>query len=211
MGFYEDQILPRLVDWVCSNKQFSELREPFLKSLEGIVLEIGFGSGTNLPFYPVKVKKLIAIDPSTKGRELARDRLKEAKFPVEFIDYTNDQRFPLPDGSVDHVVSSFTLCTISDLEKVLSEVKRVLRPGGRFHFLEHGRSPDKTIAKWQDRLTPIQKVVAGGCHLNREFDRIIKEAGFLITKLEKHYAKGPKVAAYIYEGSAVVPNPSSVG
>lgn len=159
MSFYEEKILPRVIDWVCSNKAISEAREPFLQPLSRVGLEIGFGSGTNLPFYPNTIEKLYALDPAHLGRQFSKDRLADVSFKVEFIDYDQSGNIPLPDDSLDFVVTTFTLCTIKDedLESVFAEVKRLLKKGGKFYFLEHGRSPESRVAFWQDKLTPLQK------------------------------------------------------
>jgi ubiquinone/menaquinone biosynthesis C-methylase UbiE len=201
MSFYEDRILPRCVDWLLSRQPFLEARERITKGLRGDVIEIGFGSGLNLPYYPREVSRIYAIDPSGLARELAAERVAACPVPVEFRGL-DGQALPFPDASVDAVLSTFTLCTIPDWERALAEVRRVLKPGGRFHFLEHGRSPEPSVAKWQDWLTPIQRRIAGGCHLNRPIDRGIEAAGLRIGPIERYYLAGPKFAAHLYEGSA---------
>jgi ubiquinone/menaquinone biosynthesis C-methylase UbiE len=201
MSFYEEHILPRCVDWLLSRKPFLEARERIAAGLTGEVLEIGFGSGLNLPYYPKTVTRILAVDPSGTARELAAERLGACPIPVEFCGL-DGQALPLPDASVDSVLSTFTLCTIPDLGRALAEVRRVLKPGGRFHFLEHGRSPEPNVAKWQDRLTPIQRRIAGGCHLNRAIDRAIEDADFTLVSLERYYLERPKFAAHLFEGRA---------
>jgi ubiquinone/menaquinone biosynthesis C-methylase UbiE len=202
MGFYTDQILPRVVNRVMDDQEFVPHRKACLANLAGVVLEIGFGSGLNLPFYPSGVRQLYALDPATVGRRLAAERLADSPFPVEFVGLYGEA-IPLHDASVDAVVSTWTLCSIRDPAKALGEMRRVLRPGGRLHFVEHGRSPEAKVARWQDRLTPIQKLVAGGCHLNRKIDALVLEAGFEMEQLENVYMKGPKIATYLYKGVAV--------
>lgn len=201
MGFYEDQVLPRFVDVALSGKAFAKLRARVASGLEGDVLEVGFGSGRNVPFYPASVKRVRAIDPAVAGRGLAAKRLAESPVPVEFIGL-DGQELPLEDASVDHVLTTWTLCTIPGVERALGEMRRVLRPGGALHFVEHGRSPDAKDARWQDRLTPLQRRVAGGCHLNRAIDALISSAGLEITSIENFYMRGPKAFGYMFEGVA---------
>ncbi|MGH7805341.1 MAG: class I SAM-dependent methyltransferase [Candidatus Binatia bacterium] len=201
MSFYEDRILPRCVDWLLSRKPFLEARERVARGLAGEVVEIGFGSGLNLPYLPRDVSRLYAIEPSGGARELAAERIAGSSTPVE-LRGLDGQSLPFPDASVDAVLSTFTLCTIPDYERALAEVRRVLKPGGRFHFLEHGRSPEASVAKWQDWLTPIQRRIAGGCQLNRPIDRAIEAAGLRIGAIERYYLAGPKFAAHLFEGRA---------
>lgn len=201
MGIYCDHILPRGVDWVMNTKETRRLRPRVTRDLSGQVLEIGFGSGLNLPHLPASVEKLYAIDPATVGRKLAARRLAECEVPVEFIGLDGEQ-IPLDDASVDNVFTTWTLCTIPDAARALREVRRVLKPGGRFHFLEHGLSADAGVARWQRRLNPVQKIIGGGCELVRPIDRLVREAGFRVERLENYYMKGPKVACYLYEGAA---------
>jgi SAM-dependent methyltransferase len=203
MGLYEEHILPRCIDFMLSRRPFLLARERVAAGLQGEVLEIGFGSGLNLPYYPAAVTKIHAIDPSATGKKLASKRIAACQIPVQWSGL-DGQALPLADASVDAVLSTFTLCTIPNLQTALSEVRRVLRPGGTLHFLEHGRSPEPSIAKWQDRLTPFQRRVAGGCHLNRAIDQDVRTAGFEVEALENYYLPGPKFAAYLYEGRAVL-------
>ncbi len=201
MGLYADQILPRVINRFMADEEFTRQRRDCLEGLGGEVLEVGFGSGLNLPHYPSEVRKLFAIDPALVGRKLATDRLGRCPFPVEFVG-RNAEGIPLPDHSVDGAVSTWTLCTISDPGKALGEIRRVLKPGGRLHFVEHGRSEEEKVARWQDRLTPIQKFVGGGCHLNRKIDAMIREAGMELERLENFYMKGLKIGTYLYKGVA---------
>lgn len=202
MGIYQDQILPRVTDAVMNRREFAAIRARVCAGLHGEVLEVGFGSGLNVPHYPAAVARVRAVDPATLGRRLAAKRVAASAVPVEYIGL-DGQVLPLDSASVDHVLTTWTLCTVPAVERALSEVCRVLRPGGAFHFVEHGRSPDPRVAAWQDRLTPLQRRVAGGCHLNRPIDRLVAESGLDLTQLETYYAQGPKAFGYTFEGTAV--------
>ncbi len=202
MGFYDEQVLPRFVDVALSGKQFRELRARVAAGLEGEVLEVGFGSGRNVPHYPAAVKRVQAVDPAVVGRRLAAPRVAASPVPVDYVGL-DGQDLPLPDDSVDHVLTTWTLCTIPDVSGALAEIRRVLRPGGGLHFLEHGRSSDPKVVRWQDRLTPLQQKIAGGCHLNRPIERLITDSGLRIATLDNYYLKGPKMFGCMYEGVAV--------
>jgi ubiquinone/menaquinone biosynthesis C-methylase UbiE len=202
MGVYEEQVLPRLIDVVLSGKEFRELRARVSAGLEGEVLEVGFGSGRNVPHYPAAVERVRAVDPAVVGRRLAAKRVAASAVPVEYIGL-DGQDLPVPDGSVDHVLTTWTLCTIPDVARALGEIVRVLRPGGGLHFLEHGRAPEPRVARWQDRLTPLQRRLAGGCHLNRPIARLVTDSGLRITTLDNFTLKGPKTFGYMYEGVAI--------
>jgi ubiquinone/menaquinone biosynthesis C-methylase UbiE len=169
--------------------------------LDGEVLEVGFGSGLNVPHYPAGVKRVRAVDHATVGRKLASKRLAASAVPVEFVGL-GGEALPLENASVDHVLTSWTLCTIPDVEGALAEISRVLRPGGALHFVEHGRSPDPKVADWQDRLTPLQRRVFGGCHLNRPIDRLVAGAGLEMTSMDNYYVRGPRPFGYMFEGLA---------
>ncbi len=204
MPLYTDRLLPHLVHWVLGGREFADLRQRYLQGVSGDVLEIGFGSGLNLPWYPpgpAGVARLYAVEPSDEAWRMARQAIEAAPFPVERIGSTAET-LPLSDASVDAVASTWTLCTIPDVENALREVRRVLKPGGAFHFVEHGRSPEPRVARWQDRLTPLQKRLAGGCHLNREIDRLIEGAGLRLERIDRFYIPGPKVGTYLYAGEA---------
>jgi ubiquinone/menaquinone biosynthesis C-methylase UbiE len=201
VGFYEERVLPHVVDLALSGKSFRKLRARVAGGLSGEVLEVGFGSGRNVPYYPQAVTRVRAIDPSSGGRRLAQDRIAASPVPVEFIGLDGED-ISLPDASVDHVLTTWTLCTIPDDHRALTEIRRVLRPGGSLHFLEHGRAPDPAVARWQDRLTPWQKRWAGGCHLNRPIDEMLTEASLPPSQLRNYYLKGPRVFGYMYEGLA---------
>ena len=201
MGIYVDRVLPRITDVALSGKEFTKLRARVCRGLSGEVVEVGFGSGRNIPHYPSSVTRVRAVDPATIGRRLASERLAASPVPVEFIGL-NGEDLPVEDASVDQVLTTWTLCTIPDVERALGEMRRVLRPGGAVHFVEHGLSPDAKVARWQNRLNPIQRRVFGGCHLNRPIDALLERAGLVVSPLETFYAKGPKPFGYLFEGVA---------
>jgi len=202
MGLYRDQILPRIVDLTMRGDDVEKARARVAAGLDGEVLEIGFGSGLNIPYYPAKLTRVWAVDPAAVGRKLAAKRGAASAVPIEYIGL-DAQRLPVGDASADHVLSTWTLCTIPDPTVALAEIIRVLRPGGAFHFVEHGLSPDAKVARMQDRLTPLQRRVAGGCHLNRPIDQLVSASGLQVTQLETFYMKGPRAMEYTFEGIAV--------
>ena len=206
MSFYSDQILPRFVDRVLGSEEFVRIRSRVAAGLTGEVLEVGFGSGLNVPLYPPEVRRVQAVDPATVGRKLAAKRVAASAVPVEYVGL-DGQSLPLDIDSVDHVLITWTMCTIPDVESALREIYRVLRPDGELHFVEHGRSPDLKVARWQDRITPVQRRVAGGCHLNRPIDGLITQAGFTVKRMENYYMKGPKPMGYMFEGLATKSQP----
>ena len=201
VGVYGDQVLPRLIDKLMDNDEIKTLRGRSLTGISGVVLEIGFGSGLNVPLYPAEVTKVYAVDPATVGRKLAADRIDQSNIPVEFIGLDGED-IPLADESVDNAVSSFTLCTIPDEARALREIHRVLRPGGSLHFVEHGLSPDAAVTKWQHRIEPFSSRIFGGCHLTRAHDDALVAAGFTIERLDREYGKGPKTFVFHYIGTA---------
>jgi ubiquinone/menaquinone biosynthesis C-methylase UbiE len=201
MGFYADRVLPRLLDIALTGQEIGRIRARAAAGLDGQVLEVGFGTGHNVPHYPPAVTRVQAVDPATRGRKLAASRVAASPVPVEYIGL-DGQSLPLDGESVDHVLITWTLCTIPDPAAALAEMRRVLRPGGTLHFAEHGRSPDLGVARWQDRLTPVQRLVFGGCHINRQIDRLIGEAGFRLDRLDTGYMSGPKPLGYLFEGVA---------
>jgi SAM-dependent methyltransferase len=175
-----------------------------LSGLEGDVLEIGFGSGLTLRHYPASVTRLRVVEPSEVAHRLAAPRVAESAFPVDYVGL-DGQVLTLPDASVDHAVSTFTLCTIPDAGAALREVRRVLRPGGTLHFLEHGLAPEPKIAAWQHRCDGLQGRIAAGCHLDRPIDRLVGDAGFEVDALTNEYLRGPsflKPWSYLYLGVA---------
>ena len=202
MSFYERQVLPRLIDALLSQSQFESRRAATAAGLSGTIVEIGFGSGRSVSHYPKEVERVFAVDPSSVGKKLAAGRVALSTAVIDYVGL-DGQNLPLDDASVDHALSTWTLCTIPDAERALREIWRVLRPGGTLHFIEHGRSPHLDVARWQDRLTPLQQRVAGGCHLNRKIDEMITSTGFVIMNLHHPAISGPKVFSYMYEGIAV--------
>jgi SAM-dependent methyltransferase len=203
MAFYTERVLPHLVHWTLRSGPLRRLRQECVQGLSGTVLEVGFGSGLNLPWYPREVTKLWFIEPSAEARRMADKTIAAAPFPVEPLGETAED-IPLPDGAVDAAVSTWTLCTIPDVARALGEIRRVLRPGGQLRFVEHGLSPDTRVARWQKRLTPVQKKIAGGCHLNRPIDRLLEEAGFRLERIDRFYVRGPKIGTYLYAGVALL-------
>jgi len=204
MGFYQDQVLPRVTDVVMNRGELTRIRDRVAAGLRGEVLEVGFGSGLNVPHYPSAVNRVLAVDPAVVARKLAAKRIARISAPVEFIGL-DGQHIPLESGSVDHALSTWTLCTIPDAGRALKEIRRVLRSGGALYFAEHGRSPDTDVARWQDRFTPLQRRLAGGCHLNRPIDRLITDSGLEIAHLDNYYVSGSKAFAYMFEGTAIRP------
>jgi SAM-dependent methyltransferase len=201
VGFYTEQVLPRITDKALGNKELAKIRSRVCADLRGEVLEVGFGSGLNVPHYPATVTRVRAVDPATVGRSLAADRVGASPVPVEYVGL-DGEHLPLDGDSVDHVVTTWTLCTIADVDAALVEMLRVLRPGGSLHFAEHGRAPDPNIVRWQERLDPLQARLFGGCHLTRPIDELLGTAGFRVDRLEKYYMKGLKPMGFMYEGIA---------
>jgi ubiquinone/menaquinone biosynthesis C-methylase UbiE len=202
MSFYRDQVLPRITDLAMSRRDNVPIRQRVCAGLSGEVVEIGFGSGLNVPYYPAEVTRVRAVDPATVGQRLAAGRLSASPVRVEFIGL-DGQSLPVESGSVDHVLSTWTLCTIPDVGQALAEVRRVLRTGGTLHFVEHGLSPDPKVAPWQNRLTPLQRRLFGGCHLNRPIDAMLAASGLRVSRMENYYVPGPKAVGYCFEGVAV--------
>lgn len=201
MAIWRDRLLPRIVDKACARRDFADPRRRALTGVAGDVVEIGFGSGHNLAYYPSDVDRVLAVEPSLVARRLAEPRLAAATVSVEFVGL-DGQHLALPDDCADAAVTTFTLCTIPDVVRALGELDRVLRPGARLHFLEHGLSPDPKVAAWQHRLTPLQKRVFGGCHFDRPIANLITAARFQILTLENSYLPGPKTPSYLYLGIA---------
>jgi ubiquinone/menaquinone biosynthesis C-methylase UbiE len=202
MGFYAQYVLPRLIDLAMRNKEAARLRAEWIPHARGEVLEIGIGSGLNLPFYSPEVQRVYGVDPSVELQRMARKRVAARRLPVEFLSQSAEEPLPLPNASVDTVVVTWTICSIPNVEQALRQMKRVLKPSGRLIFLEHGRSPDPSVVAWQDRLTPLWKTFTGGCHLNRKVDELITAAGFQIAELKTCYLSGPRPMSYIYQGFA---------
>ncbi len=203
MGLYERHVLPRVIDLACSSGPNMKQREKVIPRAEGQVLEIGMGSGLNLPFYDrKKVQKVWGLEPSEGMRQLARRNMGGANLDLEMIDLPGEE-IPLDENSVDTVVVTYTLCTIPDVQKALRGMARVLRPGGQLLFCEHGIAPDEHIAKWQNRLDRVWGLFAGGCHINRHIPSVIESAGFRVVEDERMYIPGVKVLSYNYWGAAV--------
>jgi ubiquinone/menaquinone biosynthesis C-methylase UbiE len=205
MGFYDTHILPRFINCACGTKPIMKQREKVVPRASGTVLEIGVGTGLNLPYYDAaRVERLIGLDPSEKSWELAGKRAAHVEFDVEFIGLPGEQ-IPLEDGSVDTVLVTFSLCTIPDPVAALHGMARVLRPGGSLIFCEHGKAPDANVCQWQDRINPIWRRIVGGCHVNRDIPQLLKVGGFDVVDMETSYLPGtPKFAGYNFWGSARV-------
>lgn len=194
-------MLPRAVDRVLDTPEVNQRRVRACRGLAGTVLEVGFGSGLNVAFYPAEVRRVLAVEPSEVAWRLAEHRRTTSTVSFTRAGW-DGERLGLPDASVDAALSTYTLCSIPDLPTALAEIRRVLRPGGALHFLEHGRSPDRSVASWQRRLTPLQSLLAGGCHLDRAIDALIGAAGLKVVDLTCEYGNGPRPASYLYLGRA---------
>lgn len=201
-NWYERNILPWLIDFACGMKSVREQRLRVIPQAQGRVLEIGLGTGLNLPFYDAgRVQALVGVEPSLRMHHLALKRSRKARLPVELVGISAE-RLPLADAIFDTVVSTYTLCTIPDPLAALREVRRVLAPGGRLLFSEHGRAPDANVLKWQSRLQPYWSKLAGGCMLDRDIPAILREAGF-DPQVQSMYIPGPRIVSYHYWGEAV--------
>ncbi|WP_322980234.1 class I SAM-dependent methyltransferase [Pseudomonas sp. C11] len=202
MNLYERHVLPHLIDFACGMGAVMKARSQLVPQAQGRVLEIGIGSGLNLGFYdPQRVEVVVGVDPSAAMQRLARERAARCQVPVEMIALELGQ-IQAADASFDEIVCTFTLCTIPDAVSALREMRRVLKPGGRLLFCEHGLAPDLPVVRWQKRLTPLWKPLAGGCHLDRDIPALILAGGFHIRQLETGYLRGPRPMTHVYRGWA---------
>jgi ubiquinone/menaquinone biosynthesis C-methylase UbiE len=202
MGFYSQVILPVCLDWAMSDPTFSRYRQELLSNVSGEVLEIGFGTGLNLSYYPPQIQKLVTVDPNPGMNRRAKKRIEASNIIVENRVLSGED-LPFDDESFDSVVSTWTLCSIPNVERAIAQIYRVLKPKGKFFFIEHGLSNEPNIRVWQNRLTPIQKVIADGCHLNRNIRQIVKDKFKNLTIEEFYMPDTPKIAGYMYKGVAV--------
>lgn len=201
MGFYRNRILPYLVDLSMRQDTFSDYRRRVIPAAHGRVLEIGVGSGINLPLYTDAAEHVVGLDPSPRLLSMARRVHRNGTASTELIE-GSAEALPLGDKSIDTIVTTWTLCTIPDVTGALREMRRVLKPSGDLLFVEHGRSPDDRVRRWQDRLTPLWKHLGGGCHSNRPIRELLEESGFRIERIETRYMKGPRPMTFMYEGKA---------
>ncbi|HWX79444.1 MAG TPA: class I SAM-dependent methyltransferase [Steroidobacteraceae bacterium] len=201
MGLYEDRILPHVINLAMRNRELLPYRERVLSSARGRVLEIGIGSGLNLPFYGPQVEEILGLDPVPRLIAMAQVAAGRSKTRVTFIT-GSAEAIPIDEHSLDTVVTTWTLCSIPNAVGALREMRRVLKPGGQLLFVEHGLAPEENIQKWQNRLTPLWKRIGGGCHLNRPIGALIESAGFAIRRLDTGYMKGPRAMTFLYEGCA---------
>jgi ubiquinone/menaquinone biosynthesis C-methylase UbiE len=201
MGFYNDRILPHVINLSMRNRELRPYRERVIAQASGRVLEIGVGSGLNLPIYGAQVEEIVGIEPASRLMGMAQRAADQAKARVTLI-AGSAGLLPLETASVDTVVTTWTLCSIPDAVGALKEMRRVLRQEGQLLFVEHGLAPEQSVQRWQNRLTPLWKKIGGGCHLNRPIRALIESGGFDITRLETGYMKGPKAMTYLYEGRA---------
>lgn len=203
-GLYRRQVFPRIMNLAMNTAETRRIRAEVCAPLAGEVLEIGFGTGHNLPFLPAAVTRVLAVDPMQEGERLAAQRLRESTVTVDFVGL-DGERIDLPDRSVDEALATWTLCSIPDAGAAVREIARVLRPGGRLHFVEHGISPDAKVQRWQHRLNPVQNRVACGCNIQRDIPALIEAGGMVVEEVERFYAKGdPKILGWTFQGRASV-------
>lgn len=201
MGFYQERVVPWLIDKTMRQQLFLPYRQNAVADAVGRVLEIGIGSGLNLTLYPPAVTEVVGIEPSEKLLQITRRRAGAMSFRVELVE-GSAEKLPFEDASFDTVVSTWTMCSIPDVSAALHEMRRVLKPGGKLLFVEHGVSPDKGVRWWQDHLNTPWRCLAGGCNLNRSIPTLVEAAGFHLDRLETGYATGPKPLAYLFQGGA---------
>ncbi len=201
MGFYQDNILPWLTHLAMRQATLVPYRARVISGAKGRVLEIGIGSGLNLPYYGQDVTQIVGLEPSPKLLAMARQAARRSAMPLELVEGTAEA-IPVENASIDTVVTTWTMCSIANIDRALAEMRRVLRPEGRLLFVEHGRAPQARVRWWQDRLTPAWKHVSGGCHLNRAIEDLIENSGYRIERIHKGYMQGPNPMTFFYEGSA---------
>lgn len=201
MGFYSQRIFPYLLDWSMSDPTFAGYRQTVLAEVEGEVLEIGFGTGLNLSYYPKHIQQLVAIDANPGVHKLAKKRISHSSITVDHR-VLNGESLPMTDNTFDSVVSTWTLCSIANIDQALQEIHRVLKPGGRFFFIEHGLSRDPQVQVWQNRLNPLQNIIADGCNLNRNIRQLVEKQFATVTLKEFYADKTPKFIGYLYQGIA---------
>jgi ubiquinone/menaquinone biosynthesis C-methylase UbiE len=203
MGFYNNHVLPGLTHLVCSQQDIARQRRKIVPKAFGRILEIGMGSGLNLPYYnPAQVDQVWGLDPSVSLTQMASKKAAQIPFKVDFITLSAEQ-IPLDKNSADTIVVTYTLCSIPDVSQALKEMNRVLKPGGRLLFCDHGRAAERSVTRWQDALTPFWKQVSGGCHLNRPIASLIENSGFKFQHLDMAYMSPLKIISFNYWGAAV--------
>ena len=201
MGFYGEWVVPALIDLSMRNERLRPYRERVAGAAEGRILDVGVGSGLNLPFYARQAREIFGLDPLPRLLARAQGNAQHMQIPVHLLE-GSAERIPLADRSMDTIVMTWTGCSIPEVGAALGEMRRVLKPGGRLLFVEHGRAPEAGVARWQDRLDPFWRLLSGGCHLNRKMDDLISNAGFRIDRLETGYIPGPRIMTFFYEGAA---------
>lgn len=204
MGLYRRYVLPRMIETFCAQPPMTELRSRYVPRAAGDVLEIGIGSGLNLPHYGEQAHSVTGLDPAAELTSLARERAATARPDVSVLEVSGEE-IPADDARFDSIVCTWTLCSIPNVYRALSEMRRVLKPGGSFYFVEHGLAPEAGVQSWQRRLEPLWKVIGGGCHLTRKTDELLEDAGFVLAELDSGYQPGPRWAAFMTHGVAVKP------
>jgi ubiquinone/menaquinone biosynthesis C-methylase UbiE len=201
MGLYQDHVLPHLINLSMRQRNLAAYRARIIPAAQGRVLEIGIGSGLNLPYYGTAVEQVIGLDPAPKLLAMTREAARRTAIPLDLIE-GSAEAIPLDDRSIDTVVTTWTMCSIPEVRRALGEMRRVLKADGRLLFVEHGRSPDPGVRRWQDRLTPVWRRIGGGCHLNRAIGELVEGTGFGVERIETGYMRGPKPMTFMYEGVA---------